>query len=255
MSKIIEHQSNILFTKNLNPSVKHIFLEVPEAFEFEPGQFINIEIPSERRKIKRSYSICSSPMEKRRIEICVKRIIGGPGSSFLFELSDGDSIYFVGPIGGFTIKEESKMKDILFISTGTGIGPFRSMIPYLLEKGFSNKIILFAGYHSEEEILFDEEFKEMTKDYKNFNYKPIVSKPISQGYIGDKGYVQDLIKDHFLHDFKGDFYICGLSEMIKDVCSILSACGVESKRVYFDRYDWILVTYFNRPFLNLTLTR
>ena len=125
---IKEFESEILKTINLTSDVKSIKIKSPKNFKFKAGQYISISFPIKNSKIRRPYSIASSPNKKEFLEICVKRVEKGPASNFICDLSQGDKIEFLGPMGNFIIQNNSKQKDLIFISTGTGIGPFKSMI-------------------------------------------------------------------------------------------------------------------------------
>ena len=74
----------------------------PSEFKFEPGQFININIPSTEKRVVRSYSIASNPIMKKNICICVK-LIDGPGSLCLSGLKIGDEVSGNGPLWIFSL--------------------------------------------------------------------------------------------------------------------------------------------------------
>ncbi len=217
--------SEILEIKNLSPSVKHIKLSVPEKFEFVPGQYVSIIMEKNGNKIRRPYSICSKNNEKNFIELCIKIVEGGMASEIIKEKTIGNKVEILGPLGNFIIEESSKKKDRLFISNGTGIGPFRSMIKTMLGNEFKNKITLIAGYR--ENILYKEEFRELEKKHANFSHKVALS---SQGKR-----VQDLLEEFI--DKKADYYLCGLKDMINSVRSILAKEEIEMKNIYSEKYD------------------
>jgi len=215
---IINHTSKVLEIQNLSEEVKHIVLSQPVDWEYEPGQFISVVIPTEDgRKLKKSYSICSTPGEKN-IALCIKNV-DGPGTKYFFSLKEGDEVEWIGAMGAFKLAD---LKDSVFIANGTGIGPFRSMIPVLLDAG--KRVILLAGYRKDK--LYNNEFEKLAEN-PNFSYFTVLS---SEG-----GYVQDLLPE--VKDFNGDYYICGLIEMIKDVGRKLSESGVPGERIKFERYD------------------
>ena len=228
---IIRNKSKVLEIKKLSDTVINLTLEVPKDFKFSPGQYIEIKIPSKKEIIKRPYSISSSPNQNGKIELCIKNV-NGPGTKYLFSLKEKDSVEIIGPIGPFKIKNPEK--DLVFISTGTGIGPFRSMIKSLLESKANQKITLLVGYRTEKDILYDEEFKDLEKENPNFTYKTILSQPTNQI---EKGYVQEILKQSLSENKNSDFYICGLYEMIEEVGKILSKNKVHSSRIFFEQYD------------------
>lgn len=223
---IIRHRSRVLKKENLSNDVINLKLQVPEDFEFIPGQYVEIKIPSEKEIIKRPYSICSSPNKKGIIELCIKNV-QGPGTKHLFSAKKNDTLEIIGPIGSFKIKNQDK--NIVLISNGTGIGPFRSMINSLLENNKENKITLITGHRTKEDLLYEKEFKKLEKDFSNFKYLPAIS---SEGKR-----VQDILGESLEENKDSDFYICGLYEMIEQVGKILSENKIPSTRILFEKYD------------------
>ena len=137
------------------------------------------------------------------------------------------------PLGSFKISEESKNKNIIFISTGVGIAPFKSMIPYLLEKDKKNKITLLTGYKNKEKILYNNYFNKLEKIHKNFSYEKILSNPIKKG--SKAGRVQSLVEKYF--DKNADYYICGLKGMVSSVNMLLLKKSILGKNIFIEKYD------------------
>jgi len=233
---IKEFKSKILETINLTSDVKSIKIKRPKDFEFKAGQYISISFSTENSKLRKPYSIASSPSEKEFLEICIKRISKGPASNFLCDLSKGDKIEFLGPIGNFMVKRDFKQKDLIFISTGTGIGPFKSMIPYLLENNFKNKIILIKGFRYEKGILYDKKFQELKENHQNFEFHNILSKPKDKNFE-NIGHVQDFLDKFIPKEFQGHVYLCGLSKMIDQTGEALMKKGLKTEQIFFEKYD------------------
>jgi len=227
-------ESEIEEVKQLTPTCKHIRLTLPEGKVFIPGQFVSVIFEHEGKTLRRPYSIASSPKLKESIE-CIIKIVEGPGSQMIESWKPGDKANLIGPMGPFTLKDLDRT--LCFISTGTGIGPFRSMINDLLENGHEGKIILIAGYRSEEDVLYTDEFMELAKNHNNFEYQETLSQPINPSYKGEKGYVQEIVERNIPKDFKGDFYLCGLFKMIKETATLLAARNMPQNNIYFERYD------------------
>jgi len=227
--KILKFEGKILDAKNLTPSVKQLSIETPEDFSFIPGQFVSILLNNNGEEIKRSYSIASR-IDDKNLELCIKILENGIGTQIINKLKVGDILKIIGPLGHFVIQDNSKEKPITFISTGTGITPFRPMIDFLLKNGFSKKIILITGYKTEEEILYDEEFKKLT-NYPNFSYNITLSRSENS----EKKYVQDIITGFINSD--SDYYVCGLKDMIYSVRDILLEKGIPRENIFFERYD------------------
>ncbi|MFQ5474990.1 MAG: ferredoxin--NADP reductase [Candidatus Nanoarchaeia archaeon] len=219
--------STLLETKDLTPTVFLLAFSVPDDFSFEPGQYVSIAIPVEGN-VRRSYSIASGPDKKRRIELCIKRVEHGVGSNFLHGLKPGDSVEMLGPLGNFKIKDKSK--DLIFIATGSGIAPFRSMIPTV--KG---KVILLSGVRYEDEVLFADEWTALEKE-RDFKHHQIISRPRDPDYSGEKGHVQQLFK-HIPEGFNGHFYLCGLWLMIEESVKALEEKGFRKEQIFYERYS------------------
>ena len=226
--KILRFRSKILDVINLTSSVKHLTFPVLEEFDFYPGQFISLILNKDGREIKRPYSIASQPSRKS-MDLCIKIVQNGLVTPLIDGLKKGDEIEVLGPMGDLIVKDFSK--HLIFISTGTGIGPFRSIINYLLENSFKNKITLLTGYRTEEEVLYESEFKELEKKFMNFFYHRILSRSEKE----ENGYVQKLVeKNLFLNSH---YYICGLKGMVNSVKDLLSEKGIPKENIFFEKYD------------------
>ncbi len=231
--KPIKFESEVIESKELTPSVKNIKLYVTDEFTFTAGQHVQVRIDTEEESLKNPYSITSSPYEKGYIELCVKKIEDGKMSTALCNLKERDKVKILGPLGKFSIEDDSK--DFCFISTGAGIAPLRSMIKTLITDNNKNKIILFSGYKTEKDMLYHDEFLDMDKNVDNFEYHVVVSR--EKKYEGEHGHVQELIEKFLPEDFEGNFYICGLNNMIVSVKEQLEKIGIEKSRIHFERYD------------------
>ena len=231
--KIKKFESELLDVKELTPTVRHFVFSVPDGFSFNAGSIMNVSIPVEDGKIKRLYSIASNPANRGFIEFCIKYVENGPASKFLFNLKRGEKVEFLGPFGTFTIKDKSK--DLILISTGAGIAPFRSMLYEFFNEGFDKKILMLNGYRFENEVLYENELIKFKKEHNNFDYKIVISRPKTN--IKNKGRVQILVDKYIKNDFEGDFYLCGLNDMIESVRVLLIEKGFDSKRIYFERFD------------------
>src|SRR5512143_2191431 len=103
------------------PATRSLFLRLSggERLAFTPGQFISCALPvGDDPPLVRAYSLASSP-EDAELEICVDRIAGGPGSTYLFGLARGAEMAFTGPFGSFALAEPPSAP-MVFVSEGTG---------------------------------------------------------------------------------------------------------------------------------------
>lgn len=118
----------------LAPNVRELTLERVdgEPFEFEAGQSISLVLPMPTGEGRRAYSIASAPEGTPALSIAVTKVEGGPGSTFLHDLAHGSVVRAIGPQGFFT---RARGLPSLFVGTGTGVTPLRSMIHDALRRG------------------------------------------------------------------------------------------------------------------------
>lgn len=225
--------------KMLTPTVYELTFESEPAFEFEAGQFISCIIPGagpKGRDLRRAYSIASAP-EKRPVELCVKLVEGGPGSTYLGNLRPGDTFKGYAPYGDFTYQGKDVPQDLrkhaVFISTGTGIAPFRAMVLSETYKKFPPlSATCLLGVRTQDELLYDQEFEALP-----IKWVKTVSQP-TPGWSGTQGRVTDYIRS-LGDDFpwlKTDFYLCGNGAMITEIKTLLTEKGVQKDSIHQEKY-------------------
>jgi len=203
-------------------------------FAFEAGQFVSVVVPGagpKGRDLRRAYSIASAP-EVRPIELCVKLVEEGPGTNYLNSLKPGATFRGFAPYGDFTYEPKAG-RHACFISTGTGIAPFRSMVlsdAYRATPPAS--AICLLGVRTENELLYVPEFEEL-----KLKWVPTVSQP--QGdWKGFKGRVTDYMRS-LGRDFpwlETDYYLCGNGAMIAEIKALLTEKGVQKESIHQEKY-------------------
>jgi len=231
----VTSKAKLLGYKDIAPEVRHFVFEVEgaERFDFRPGQFVSLTDEIGGRKVTRAYSLASPP-NGNRFELCLNRVKLGAFSPHLFSLEPGGTVPMKGPYGSFTLREP--IRDAVFVATGTGVAPFRSMLldERLWEAGKDYTLILGVRYP--DGILYREEFEALEKERPNFHFWPVVSRP-DAAWTGRTGYVQD----HVLEAVGGrrdiDVYVCGLKEMVNAVRRLLLDHGFDKKQIVYEKYD------------------
>lgn len=232
------YETTVESTVQLTPRNKAIRfrIEPGKSFHFKAGQFVQIFVPQEGDKPRRSsYSIASSPKRHDSFELCVTLVEGGVSSGFIHHLKVGDRVHAMGPLGKFTLPEPL-LKDPVFICTGSGVAPFRSMINDLFEKNTSRNVYLIFGNRYDPDIIYQTEWETLAKNHPNFKYTFTLSRP-TPAWKGLKGYVQDQIEGAVKVPKDHDFFICGLSNMINAVQDKLLSLGVPKEQIHYERYD------------------
>lgn len=218
------------------PHTKHFTfrIEGEERFHFRPGQYVWLRHDFADTEIARPYSIASPPRPDNVIELCLNHRDHSRFTSFLFALQPGDRLRLDGPEGSFGLRPQPR--DSLFVATGTGIAPLRSMIHYMLECGAPPRAWLLFGVRSEKGIIYREEFEHLASLHHNFQFVPTLSRP-GEGWHGPAGYVQEHITRLLDSRTDVDAYICGLRTMVDEVSTALERHGLDRSAICFERYD------------------
>lgn len=230
-----EYKLTVQSTKWLTPTVFEITFEPDLPLTFKPGQFVSIVIPGagpNGRDLRRAYSIASAPIV-RPIELCIKLVEDGPGTNYLKGLKVGETFKGFAPYGDFVYKKNIS-KNVCFISTGTGIAPFRSMILSQEYKDFPPKsAYCWFGVRREDELLYE---NELAHDPK-VHWLAAVSQP-TEKWQGYRGRITDYIRS-LGSDFpwlETEYYLCGNGSMIAEVKTFLTEKGVTKENIHQEVY-------------------
>ncbi len=228
----------------LSEKTKHLEFAVEElsSFDFTAGQFVSVREPRGEKFITRAYSIASPPRGNNTFNLCLNRVEEGFMSNFLCDREVGETITLHGPHGLFVLKPE--VEDVIFVATGTGIAPFRGMAQHLFGLDGSGqprhggrKIWMVYGTRYPEDIYYQEEFERLAAEQPNFQYICTLSRG-PETWTGNRGYVQEYVRQIVGQRKDMHVYICGLNNMVSSVRTLLiDECGWEKKRVIYERYD------------------
>lgn len=232
------HTATVKHIEPLTPNVRRFVLEAPENFTFEAGQFITCDLPIGDKRLQRwrSYSIANAPGDGT-LELCIVRAENGLGSRYLFEeLYEGSAIRFKGPDGGFLLPATIET-DLVFICTGTGVAPFRSMLFDLRRSGKKHqKLHLIFGCRTVADILYREEFEQLAREWPDFRYDVVLSR--QPDWPGYKGHVHPVYMQEYAEKRPDvQFYLCGWSAMIDEaVANLIIQLGYDRGQVKFELY-------------------
>lgn len=207
----------------LNNKFFQLFFEMkePNQFDFQAGQYISIAIPNQQAR--RSYSIASEPAKNHGFELLIDAAPQGIGTKYLASMKPGDELHFMGPMGLFTFPAQeqlAKEQSLIFIATGSGIAPHRSMILDLLQtRGETREIWLYWGLRYTDDLFWTEEFEELAKAFPNFHFHVTLSRA-TEDWPLCRGRVTDCLRIHDLPAEAG-YYLCGNQAMIHDVMALL----------------------------------
>jgi ferredoxin-NADP reductase len=232
------HETTVTVADLVTPRNKHLRFQLPpgQSMHFKAGQFVQIFVPQpgSDKPRRTSYSIASPPRYTEFFELCVTHVEGGKSSTYLHSLKVGDKVTAMGPLGKFAAPTPL-VRDAVFVATGSGIAPFRSMINDLLDQRTPKNLYLDFGNRYDDDIIYQKEWESLAAKHPNFKYLFTLSRP--KNWTGPKGYVQEKIEGFVPSPSEKDFFICGLSNMINDVQAKLLSLGVPQQLIHFEKYD------------------
>lgn len=214
-------------------------------FGFVAGQWLSFKTTRpDSEEITRAYSIASPPLDNSSFALCLNRVQDGFMSNFLCDMKKGDEIAAQGPFGDFILRPP--MRDTIFIATGTGIAPIRSMLhslflPQADGRGHpssvdQHQIWLLFGNRTEKDIYYHDEFLRLAKEHVNFHYLPTLSRG-GGDWGGLRGYVQEHVTAIAQGRTNMHAYICGLEKMVKANRELLKSLGWDRKAILYEKYD------------------
>ncbi|WP_432724050.1 ferredoxin--NADP reductase [Jeongeupia wiesaeckerbachi] len=215
------------------------------GLKFENGQFVMIGLEINGKKVMRAYSIASANYEEH-LEFFSIKVQNGPLTSELQKIKVGDDLLVSRkPTGTLVLSDLKPGKTLYYLSTGTGLAPFMSLIqdPEAYEQ--YDKIVLFHGVRTVSELAYadfiqnelpnNEFFGEEVRN-KLIYYPSVTREPFrNQGRLTDLVESGKLFEDIGLPPFNPETdraMLCGSPAMLEDTCRLLDERGFQvSKRI------------------------
>ncbi len=239
----IEHfEVELVDASMIAPNVKHLVFKKADGskFEFVPGQFITFLFDHEDGKLRRrSYSVVTIPNQTDLIEIAISYVDGGIASENFFNMQKGQCFNVMGPAGRLILKENEVIDKLILVGTGTGIAPYRAMLPSLqtaLTKNVKTVYILL-GVQYQQDAIYAKDFRQYVKNTPNLHFIACLSRE-ENALLEDevKGYVQRYFEKLDLNPAHDVVYLCGNPNMIDDAFALLSEYGFDAKHVRREKY-------------------
>jgi CDP-4-dehydro-6-deoxyglucose reductase len=218
--------------ENLAPDVIRVLLRLPPSvdFSFIPGQYADIIGP---KGIRRSYSIANGNFNDKTVELHIRAVDGGELSEYWFKKAKiNDLLRINGPLGTFFLRDSSN-QNIIFLATGTGIAPVKSILeslPYLELKSQPKSVSVFWGGRVQQDLYFD-----LTSVHGKYQFIPVLSRA-PDDWLGARGYVQNKLLTIFSDLSNTTVYACGSDAMIHSAKKLLVEAGLPVKRFYSDAF-------------------
>ncbi len=235
----------------LAPTVAHLSFvrDDGQPLDFIPGQFVQVHFHyADGTATRRSYSLATihdhaiGPGEA--VEIAVSYVPGGAATALFEGLDEGGTIEASGPYGRFCLMPTDGNRRYLLIGTGTGVTPYRAMLPQL-EKAMAERdieVVLLFGARTPEQLLYGDEFRAFAEAHPNFRFVPCFSRELpaqgsAQAHADMRhGYVQNFL-DEFAPSADTDIaYLCGNPNMVDACFEVLKERGVPTPQIRREKY-------------------
>lgn len=230
----------VLSVTHWNESLFSFTTTRDKSFRFENGQFVMIGLQVNDKPLLRAYSI-ASPNYAEYLEFFSIKVPSGPLTSRLQNIKVGDDV-LVGckPTGTLLLSDLKPGRNLYFLSTGTGLAPFISLIqdPEAYEK--FEKIILVHGVRKVDDLAYHDFItKELpTNEFlgeevkQKLIYYPTVTREAfqNQGRLTDLLASGKLLADIGLPPLSPETdraMLCGSPAMLDDTCMLLDGAGLQ----------------------------
>ena len=223
--------SKISVIEKLTDDILKIVLRLPpnSNFNFNSGQYVNII----KGNITRSYSIANCSDHKNQLEFFIKNYENGLMSAYFFkEAKINDLLRLEGPIGTFFLRDSS-FKNIVFLATGTGIAPIKSILEGLdkSHEQYQNKNFwVIVGARYQDDLLWEPNLKNL-----HIKYIPVLSRQVND-WNGEKGYVQDIALNQQIDLENTQVYACGSNDMINSAKELFFKNNLKENNFFSDAF-------------------
>ena len=192
--------------RDLSPTAREVDLTLPTPLEFTAGAFVNIFVETNGEKLRRAYSISSSEADQQKISIAIRKMPNGAvGPLFWNDTMLGTTIDIMGPLGLNTI-DKMHSKRVFLFGFGIGAGVIKAIALSLLERKNIEHIHIMTGSKTDDEVVFEDIFTELSKTDSRVAFTAVVSNPADVSKH-KAGYIQNHIDGLDFTD--ADVYICG----------------------------------------------
>ena len=219
------------------PDVVVLKLKLPanERLQFLAGQYIDILMKDGKR---RSYSMGNPPHDDEYIELHVRNMAHGAFTEYVFNrMKEKDILRFEGPLGTFFLREDSD-KPMIFVASGTGFAPIKSVIEHAFGLGTARQMVLYWGGRRPADIYMGELASRWQQEHDNFSFVPVISDAAPEdNWNGRTGFVHRAVMQDFADMSGYQVYACGAPIVVESAHKdFTTECRLPEEEFYSDAF-------------------
>ena len=225
-----------------------VAFEVPadlkQDFKYKQGQYLTLKLNVKGEELRRSYSICSSPMDENELRVAIKKVKDGRVSTFINDtVKVGDAIEVMVPMGNFfTEMNAANRKNYVLFGGGSGITPMLSILKTVLKAEPQSTITLFYGNNDEASVIFKKQIDGLAASNADrfkvvhiLNTAPTGHPANLQGLM-TKEKNMELVKEYIDEAADNEYFICGPGPMMENVVNALKELKINETKVHIEYF-------------------
>jgi ring-1,2-phenylacetyl-CoA epoxidase subunit PaaE len=231
--------------------------ELAGAFDFTPGQHVTVRLPVDGRQVRRSYSLCSTPLElasRGRLRLGVRVVPGGAFSTYAAgELAPGDQLELLSPVGTFGVRfDPARRRRYAAVAAGSGITPVLSLVATALDTEPASRFTVLYGNRAADSTMFADELGDLKDRHPGRLHlvhlfsreQPRVGLP--RGRL-DRATLDALFSRLLRPAEVDEWFVCGPAGMVDETLAALAGHEVDPAAVHTELFHLGVPAGESRP--------
>ena len=215
--------------------IVRVKLPANERLQFLAGQYLDFLLKGGER---RSFSMANAPHADDLIELHIRQVAGGSFTDHVFgKMKERDILRFEGPLGSFFLREESA-KPIVFVASGTGFAPIKSIIESAFHRKVTRPMVLYWGARRPNDLYLSSLPETWAREHSHFRYIPVISEARPEDrWSGRSGFVHRAVMQDLPDLSAHQVYVCGVPVMVDSARKdFIALCQLPEDEFYADSF-------------------
>lgn len=234
------------------PDCVSVVFDVPETlraeYQYVQGQYLTLKMTVDGEEIRRSYSLCSSPVTDTELRVAVKKVTKGKGSTWINEkLNIGDTVDVMTPMGNFFSNLDAKnKKHYVLFAGGSGVTPMLSILKTVLAVEPKSRVTLIYGNRDEQSVIFKKQIDDLAaKNGARFKVihvlenPPAGTDPMFTGMLLPEK-VRAIFDKYVGLSDENEYFICGPGPMMENVRVVLDQLKAPLERTHVEYFSAVV---------------